>query len=375
MLRVDGTIAREPGYDPLTGLYLDVRGDYPDLMEPAVAVEKLKEVVADFPFVAENHRSAWIAALVTIVSRAAFAGPAPLFLATANAPGVGKTLSFDAITTITEDRPAARYGYPKDNNELRKVITTVALNGSPYLFLDNVEGRFGGPILENFLTAPRWIDRILGVNRKVDLPLNIVTLGTGNNCRLTSAMVRRTCAIEMLTNMERPDLRKKSEFKHPDLLGWIRDARRELVIAALSIPCHYILAGRPKVEMESWGSFEGWSNLVRASLIHAGLSDPDTRTTLAAQADDDTALLRQLMDAWDELGGTTTVGDAITLSNVGKAPMLTALRNELSDKEDHKDAIGRLLRDNRGRVVGNRKFERTDHKIPKWQLIAVPRGT
>ncbi len=285
MLRADGTIARKPGYDSLTGLYVNVTGDYPELMAPKVAAEILRDVVADFPFVADNHRSAWVASLVTNVSRAAFHGCAPFFLATANMPAVGKTLLFDAEAAITEDRPAARYAFPKDDNELRKVITTVALNGSPYLFLDNIEGRLGGSTLENFLTATRWLDRILGVNRKVDLPLNIVTVGTGNNCRLSSAMVRRTCAIELRTNLERPDLRK--DFKHPDLLGWIKKNRRELAIAALSIPAAYILAGRPKVKMEPWASFEGWSNLVRASIIHAGMSDPDTRELLAAEADDD----------------------------------------------------------------------------------------
>ncbi len=372
MLRVDGTIARVPGYDPLTGLYLNVTGDYPDIMPTEVAVAMLKEVVADFPFVTEKHCSAWIAALVTIVSRVAFPGPSPFFLANANMPGVGKTMAFDAITSITEARSAARYGYSKNNDELRKVITTVALSGSPYLFFDNVDGRFGGPILENVLTTNRWADRILGGNRSVDIPWNVVILGTGNNCRLTSAMVRRTCAIELRTDLERPDLRK--DFLHPDLLDWIKSNQRELVIAAISIPAQYILAGSPKVKMESWGSFEGWSHLVRASLIHAGLPDPDTREALATQADDETSLLRQLMDGWEELGGMSTVGDAIKLVNEGKAPALTALLNEIGEK-DYTGVIGRFLRDNRGRVVGNRKFERTDHKIPKWQLVKIPQGT
>ena len=110
------------------------------------------------------------------------------------------------------------------------------------------------------MTATRWSDQILGGNRQVDLPLNLVFIGTGNNSTLTTDMVRRTFAIQLQTNLERPDL--KTGFKHPDLLGYIKEHRRELAIAALSIPGHYILADKPTVKMEPWGGYEGWSNFV-----------------------------------------------------------------------------------------------------------------
>lgn len=369
VLRANGTIARQPGLDRDTGLFLYIDGDYPDVMEPGIAIETLKEVVCDFPFVTENHRSAWIAALVTIVSRAAFPGPAPFFPAFANSPGAGKTLLFDAITTITENRPAARFPWPRQADEFRKVVTTVCLSGSPYLFLDNCEGRIGGPVFEEILTGTRWKDRLLGENRDVDVPLNFVLIGTGNNCTLTRAAVRRTCAIELRTDLEEPESR--TGFKHPELLDWVKENRRDLVIAALSLPYHYIAAGRPKVKMEAWGSFEGWSGLVRASLVYAGLPDPDMRKTLTAESDEDTSLLSRLMDAWDELGGIATVGDAITAANVGQAPTLSALLNELPGN-DHNRALGYLLREYKGRVLGGRRFERTDHKIPRWQLVEIP---
>jgi hypothetical protein len=372
VLRANGTIARQPGLDRDTGLFLYIDGDYPDVMEPSVAIEKLKEVVCDFPFVTENHRSAWIAALVTIVSRTAFPGPAPFFPAFANSPGAGKTLLFDAITTITENRPAARFPWSRESDEFRKVVTTVCLSGSPYLFLDNCEGRIGGPVFEEILTGTRWKDRLLGENRDVDLPLNFVLMGTGNNCTLTRAAVRRTCAIELRTDLEEPESR--TGFKHPELLDWVKENRRELVIAALTLPYHYIAAGRPKVKMEAWGSFEGWSGLIRASLVYAGLPDPDMRKTLAAESDEDTSLLSRLMDAWDELGGIATVGDAITAANTGQSPTLMALLKELPGN-DHNRALGYLLREYKARVLGGKRFERTDHKIPRWQLVKVAQPT
>ena len=72
-----------------------------------------------------------------------------------------------------------------------------------------------------------------------------------------------------------PDMR--SGFKYPDLLGYVRENRRRLVMAALSIPAHFLKAN-PTISLSGWGGFEGWSKLVRASLVWAGLPDPDNAT-------------------------------------------------------------------------------------------------
>jgi hypothetical protein len=368
ILRSDGSIASEPGYDPLTGLYLDIEGTYPSLMKPADAVAKLMEPLVDFPFVSEAHRSGWCAALVTLLSRAAFAGPGPFFLFDANMSRTGKGLLTDILTMIVEERRAARYAFPKDGDELRKLITSVALSGAPYLLFDNIKGKFGGATLENAMTAGRWSDRILGCNRQVDLPLNLIWLGTSNNAALTKDMIGRTCHIRLETDYERPDLR--TGFTHADLITYVKEHRRELAIAALSIPAGFIAAGKPDQGLSTWGGFEGWSNLVRNSLVWAGLPDPDTRETLAEQADDDTVQLRQLMDGWTELGGISTVGEAMKKVDSDEAPTLKTLIAELPKGDRHR-ALGCLLRDYRGWVLDGRKFDHTDHKIPKWQLVTL----
>ena len=150
------------------------------------------------------------------------------------------------------------------------------------------------------MTAARWSDRLLGINRKVDLPLNIIWLGTSNNAVLTGDMVNRTLHIRLETECERPD--ERSGFRHPDLLAYVREHRRELVVAALSIPAKYIEAGRPDMHLPPWGGYQGWSDLIRNAVVWAGLSDPkETREQLADQADEEGATLRELIDAWKEL--------------------------------------------------------------------------
>jgi hypothetical protein len=41
---------------------------------------------------------------------------------------------------------------------------------------------------------------------------------------------------------------------------------------------------------------------------------------------------------------------------------------------DKNRALGNLLRHNRGRVMDQQKFERTDSKRPKWEVISIAEG-
>src|SRR3989304_1410902 len=247
----------------------------------------LLDISCDFPFadIADGkHRSAWIAALITLLSRQAFTGPAPFFLFDANASRVGKGLLTDILIMIIAGQRASRYAFPHDQDELRKLITSVAMSGALYLLLDNIKGKLGGSTIENALTTTRWIDRLLGFNREINIPLNFVWLGTVNNATLTTDMAGRTLLCRMETDLERPELR--ADFKYPDLLGYVKEHRKELATAALSIPANYIKAGRPDMHLPAWGGFEQWSNLVRNSIVWAGFSDPDTREALIEDADD-----------------------------------------------------------------------------------------
>ncbi len=372
VLRSDGSILVAPGYDRQTGLFLDTDGTYPPLMNPRDALDLLHDIVCDFPFATPANRSAWLAGLVTLLVRSAFAGPSPMNFVDANASRIGKGLATDIITMIFEGRAANRYSPPRDENEMRKLITAVGLSGASYLIFDNVKGKFGGESLENAMTTGRWSDRILGANKQVDLTLNLTWFATANNCTLTQDMIGRTCHIRLDTDLERPDLR--TGFKHPDLLGYVKENRRKLAIAALSIPAAYIAAGRPDQHLPAWGGFDEWSDLVRGSLTWSGEPDPgETRAMLAESADDDSSLLGALMDGWAEIGSPATAATAIQFVEncPDKFAGLREVIAELPGHLDRRQALGTMLRQFRGRVLAGRRFVRTDHKIPKWSLENV----
>jgi putative DNA primase/helicase len=373
MLRADGSIIVAPGYDMQTGLYLDIDGEWPALMTPAEAVALFDDILQDFPFEAIEHKSAWIAALVTLFVRHAFAGCSPMFFFEANASRVGKGLLTDVLMMILQCRKATRWDYSEDDAEMRKVITSVAIAGLPYVLFDNIKGRLGGKAIEAVITASRWSDRILATNKTIDVPISFVLLGTGNNATVTPDMVGRICMSRLYTAHESPGAR--TGFKHADLLGYVKQRRRELVMAALSIPAAYIRAGRPKQPINAWGGFDGWNDLVRASLSWAGLPDPDTREQVASEADDETSLLRELLEAWPE--GSWKVSNLVKAlwdTRHDERDPMTALREAVAELpgNDKAKTLGNVLRDSRGRVVGGKRFVRSGGKNGrKWSVESV----
>src|SRR5690606_7283472 len=305
VLRHDGTVLDGPGYDDTTGLLYQPNARYPTLPAcPSVddaraAAERLLDAVCDFPFQPEAHRAAWLAGVLTPLARFAFRGPAPLFLMDANVRGAGKSLLADVTGEIVSGRPMPRTPQALDETEEAKRITAIAIEGDRLLLIDNISKPLGSGALDTVLTGTTWSERILGKSEKVSLPLLTVWYGTGNNVTFKGDTSRRCLHIRLDSDLEKPEVR--DGFKHPDLLAWVHGHRAELVIAALTILRGYCAAGRPAVGLKAWGSFEGWSALVRNALVWAGLPDPaETRAELD-EVHTGANTLTHPLGGWEEL--------------------------------------------------------------------------
>jgi hypothetical protein len=384
VLRADGTLLVTPGYDPDTGLLFEPNGVHgtlkktPGLAEAQNAVAELLEVVEDFPFLNDVHKAGWLAALLTPLARYAFAGPAPLFLSDANAPGTGKGLLLDCVSRIVTGERFTVTTYSDDRNEMRKRITSLALGGERLVLLDNVAGGFGCPELDAVLTATSWSDRILGGNRMASLPLYATWYATGNNVRVLGDTPRRVCYIRLDSPEERPE--RRQDFKHPQLLAWVGENRGRLLVAALTVLRAYCVAGRPQQNLTAWGSFEGWSSLVRQAIVWAGQKDPgQSRLQLEEDADTTAQAMAVMLEGW-ELMDTKGEGllAADVLDRLYKNPpapvpdwhrlMRDALESLLGRPDAHR--LGYKLRAYRRRVFGGRFLDHagTDHKTIKWAV-------
>jgi hypothetical protein len=382
VLRPDGTILDRPGYDDATGLLLEFT-DEPPVVPPApshhealAARDALLVLFTDFPFATDFHRSALLAALLTPLARFAFVGPAPLFLVDANVRGAGKGLLLDCISRITTGERFTVATYTSDEDELRKRITSLALAGDRMVLFDNLEGRFGNATLDAALTATSWQDRILGVNRVTRAPLFVTWYATGNNVVVGADTTRRICHIRLESPDERPEDRKG--FRHPDLLGHIAVNRAKLLGAALTILRAYCLAGRPQQELPPWGSFDGWSRLVRQAIVWVGLPDPgETRYLLQVQADVTAEAMGLLLSCWERLDpdrkGLTAaeVVDQLFKDRTESPPPwradMRAAVESLVGRSDSR-ALGNKLRSYRRRIFHGRFIDQAgkEHGAARW---------
>ena len=290
VLRADGTILARPGYDAETGLLsyssVSLAGvpENPTASDLKQAIAILDDAIHDFPFASPGHRAAWYALLLTIVSRHAFSGPAPLTVIDANIAASGKGLLVDLTTTIAIGRRPSRLAYSPSDEEIRKLITSLAIAGDSLVLIDNVEGAFGSPALDAALTATSWNDRLLGRSEIVEMPLRVTWMSTANNAFLKGDLARRVLHSRLRSEVDNPE--QRTGFRHPNLIAWATENRPTLLGAVFTILRAYIAAGRPNLGLPAWGSFEEWSDLVRNAIVYAGLPDPaETREDLRRRSD------------------------------------------------------------------------------------------
>ncbi|KAA0249410.1 MAG: hypothetical protein EDX89_24005 [Acidobacteria bacterium] len=393
-LRPDGTVLDAPGYDPATGLFFVPGIEFlpvdqnPSRAEAEEAARTLLEVSCDFPFAGEEHRAAYLAAQLTPFARPAIEGPVPLVLIDKNIHGAGGTLSADLISNVATGRDMTRASYPREDEEMRKRITSIALAGDRLALFDNVTGTLGGAALNAALTGTTWRDRILGASEMTPvLPLLTTWFATSNNASVERDMVRRALPIRLDSPLEHPE--ERAGFRHPDVRRWVRENRAHLVRAALTILRAYFAAGAPEVELRSWGSYESWCRVVRQAVVYVGLPDPcGTRVDFVASSDSERVSLVALMDGLlqlDPFGAGLTAGDVVR--RLQRTPdELRGLRDAILElcpprggREDlpTPHSLGKRLAFVRNRVVGGRMLIRAGSRdgSATWSVVSGSGGS
>jgi hypothetical protein len=324
--------------------------------------------------------------LLTLLARPAFARPTPLFLFDANVRGAGKGLLFDLAAVIATGRGFARTPHPTDKEETRKLIMAIALAGDATVMLDNVAGEFGNSALEAALTSTMWRDRILGESKVIELPLTPLWVATGNNVILTNDMPRRVAPIRLRSPLENPE--DRTDFQHRRLLRWAERERGRLLAAAIVLLRGYWAAGKPNQHLTNWGSYEGWSDLVRAAVVWVGLPDPvEARKTIAKQ-DPTVNALKAIMNglrAFDSAGAGLTASEIlerITDPKTGKTELREAMRDGLmylckapAGGLPASQIIGIHLGHHRERVVGGTFItSRLRNNTAAWYVVESETG-
>lgn len=309
-MTVSGEILDRPGYDRETGLYLVHSGRWPTVpRRPTIddaqhALRDLHEVIRDFPFSSGAGKSAAVAAMLTLAARPAIQGCVPLVAIGARDAGTGKTRLADAISIIGTGLCAPGIAPWTEPEEGRKTLLAVAVAGDRVALLDNwPAGRLlGDQALDQAITRESIRGRILGQSEMISAPWDAMIIVTGNGLIYGGDMIERVMPIDLDAGCEDP--RSRTGFTHDPLLPWISHNRKRLLIACLIILRAYHVAGRPSQGLV-WGSFENWSDLIRSSLVWAGVDDPcEGRTKLRETCDIHRESLRVLLQRWHDVWGS-----------------------------------------------------------------------
>jgi hypothetical protein len=289
----------------------------------------------------------------------------------------------DVVALTLTGRRFPVMSYTNDREELRKKITTVAVEGERLILLDNLAGAVGNDTLDAALTTDRWKDRLLGGNRMFDGPLQVTWFGTGNNVQLHADTSRRVCHVRLESAEERPEMREGQ--RHPDLRGFVRSNRGRLLSAALTLLRGWFAAGKPRHGLKPWGSYEPWSDVVREVVVFAGLPDPgETRVALQTSADRDAGAMAAVLDGMERMDsgrrGLTTADIVTKLKDTDPAPdWMSDMRSAVEDLCGRLDSrqLGYKLRHFARRNFGGRMIDKVGAdgtKTTRWGVFEVRVG-
>ena len=278
VLRPDGSVLSEPGYDRDTRLYLapdpDLKFDEIPNIPTSEQIKKpkelLEEIFADFPFDDEASRANALGLIITPIVRPSVKGMVPLALVDATQAGTGKTLLCEIVSTTSVGYIQNMTALPNSEGELRKKLTSILMGSPSIIIFDNIDKRLDSGVLSLALTNPQWSDRILGRSEIIETPQRATWIVNGNNIQLGGDIPRRCYKIKLNAEMSRPW--KRNKFKHQDLIKWVIENRGAIIRAILILARAWFVAGKPAFKDPVIGGFTEWVQVVGGILNNAGIS-------------------------------------------------------------------------------------------------------
>ncbi|MFC1902671.1 hypothetical protein ACFLX4_01195 [Chloroflexota bacterium] len=359
-----GKLISSPGYDPITGYYLNFPdgleiphvSDCPNETEIKTARELiLNDLLVDFTFLEDADQAHAVVIMLQPFVRLLINGATPLYLVESSTPRTGKNLLTQVLAIPAAGQSPAVMTEGRDEDEWRKRITSKLMAAPQFIQIDNIRSRLDSAALSSALTALSWEDRILGESRIVTLPINCTWLATANNPRLSSEIARRTVAVRLDSPMER--LWERTDFKHKNLESWTKQHRSELIRAVITLVQAWIAAGKP-LGREIIGSYESWSEVMGGVLEVAGIPGfLGNRQRVYAEADEEVLDWVEFLTVWwqqyQDMPVTTNMLFNITMEH-------NLLLDVWAGHNEHagRTRFGKAIASMRDRVIGDYRIRR-----------------
>lgn len=275
IFRSDGRLELLPeGYDEDSKTYTLTSGiEINEKMTPSEGQSVLRDYLSEFPFTDPRDLAVAVAAMVGLYAVAMQEPTASRmsFVFRSNVEGAGKSLVAQfAITApfgLAKGQPLA------GRDELRKLLDATSLQGSPYLFLDNLTGHVKSELLDSYLTTPIWTGRLLGTSKIFEAPANAMLLITGNNITVSPDISRRSLLCNLHVQEADPQDRKIKRIITPQFLARPQ-VRGDLLSALWAMIRGWDQAkpSRPPGARRIAG-FAEWCDIVGGIVLHNGFGN------------------------------------------------------------------------------------------------------
>ena len=274
IVRADGSILNEPGYDEASGILYQLKGTpvpavphSPTATDVASARNLIDHMLTDFAFVTPADRANYIGAMLTPLLRLAVPAPYKMLSIEAHQPGSGK--SFLGRALISLHGGVEQSEAPQGDEEWGKTIGGIfdQTTGGVVMF-DNVSGVIRSSFMAGLLTQAEFSIRRLGTSQRIEAANDRLWVITGNNSQAGGDLARRIFRTMVDPGVPNPELR--TNFAIPYWENWVRTNRHRLLWSLLVLVRHWFVAGCPR-EARGSDSYADWISAVGGILATAGI--------------------------------------------------------------------------------------------------------
>lgn len=386
LIRTDGTVQADEGYDEATRLYY--RPAYkvrpiPEMPSPEdVAWARnfiLGKVLHDVCFDGDASRANYLALLATPLMRLYLGGLLPFGVISAVTAGSGKTLLTQVLKAVYK---ANLKPWARTDDEMGKVITaTLKDDVEPVIVFDNV-GSFDTvehATLAALLTSKEWSNRLLGASSNTSGVNDRLWCCTGNNVALGGDIPARSVLVRLDPGVENPE--ERSGFVIEDIWSWLDDDenRSNLLAALLVLVRAWMVAGAPKDTSLRMRNYTAWAQTMGGLLEFHGIPGFLTnKQELAISNDDETATAAFLVKWYEKYGdakkGATDLVDSARSQLIGNDwhdPWDGVFPTRPDGKPFTSKGLGRYLQARRGKLFGGLKLVHEQDKHAKVNYYRV----
>lgn len=196
----------QDGYNHDTKLYVsNPTGELLPTVSLPEAVEAIRDLVGDFHFESDSHRSRAIMSFITpaLVFSGLLGGRPPMDVAEADSSQAGKGFRHKMICAIYNDSPSIVAQRKGGVGGLDESFQEALIRGRPFIALDNIRGNLDSQYIEAFLTAPSTIGARGFGRAEVEVrAAGFILLLSSNDLKLTEDMANRSSVVRI---RKRPD--------------------------------------------------------------------------------------------------------------------------------------------------------------------------